>query len=659
MKFIDNILYLELSDAVTCGLGSENYIKKEKSRGAKWCVFIKDPRDNRRVLIDYESMPDKKKDIVIKYFGNPYEYYSKEPIRKMVVKNQAAEAFYIDYRYDDNKCLPDLKIQEYTTAASWLDMLMKAQDDFRTIKKELNITVSSFWLQVGELIRTDKISLPANYRKLLAKIDQYKAEGPAALVHGLYGKSNAAKIDCEVSEALMIELIAMPNSTDIMTARRYNTWAKENNKQPITDRTVTNWRMKNQHLIHGDKHGVRDNYNLFGKHIHRARPSAPLLLVEHDDNELDLYFQSVKTKGTRSQVYYFNRYVMAVVIDAYNDYILGWAFAETYTKELIKFAYLDAVYHVKDLTGNFYLPNQIRSDRFGLDPKMENDLAVFYKSLATYTPATVKVARGKYIERSFGHNWHTALKCYKNYAGTNITSKGRLNQDFVEANKREFPGTDQAPTQMAHFVSVLRNLVDEKTGLSRQEQWIEGFNASEKSKQHLIGDMQLLMKLGTTHDYTNKITNRGITPAINCVERTYEVPEEYYLKTVGKTVQVVFDKMDYSRVLVDAGEYRFIAREMELMPSAIADFQPGDRARLNDRLEEKVRHNAYVTDKRQAGKDILAMNNIEVNSYLQAGVHTKAVNHSLQLGYTPAIDQPKQTKRISKERSIDDVLNDF
>lgn len=657
MKFIDNILYLELSDAVTCGLGSENYIKKEKSRGAKWCVFIKDPRDNRRVLIDYESMPDKKKDIVIKYFGNPYEYYSKEPIRKMVVKNQAAEAFYIDYRYDDNKCLPDLKIQEYTTAASWLDMLMKAQDDFRTIKKELNITVSSFWLQVGELIRTDKISIPANYRKLLAKIDQYKAEGPAALVHGLYGKSNAAKIDCEVSEALMIELIAMPNSTDIMTARRYNTWAKENNKQPITDRTVTNWRMKNQHLIHGDKHGVRDNYNLFGKHIQRARPSAPLLLVEHDDNDLDLYFQSVKVKGGKSQLYYYNRYVMAVVIDAYNDYILGWAFAESYTKDLIKMAYLDAVYHIKELTGNFYLPNQIRSDRFAYSPT--NDLGQFYSSLAIYTPATVKVARGKYIERAFGHNWHTALKCYNNYAGTNITSKTRLNQDFVEANKREFPTIDQAPAQMEHFVSVMRNLVDEKTGLSRQEQWIEGFNASEKSKKHLIGDMQLMMKLGTAHTHTNKITNRGITPAINCVERTYEVPEEYYLKTVGKTVQVVYDKYDYSRILVDAGDYRFIAREIELMPSAIADFQPGDRVKLNNRLEEKVRHNAYIASKRQEGKDILNMNNIDVQSLLQAGVHTKAVNHSLQLAYTPMIEEKKTQRKIGRDRTIDDVMGDF
>lgn len=662
MRLIDNILYLEFSDAVACGLGSENYIKKEKSRGAKWAIFIKDPRDNRRLLIEYESLADKKKELVLKHFGNPYEYHSKEPIRKMVVKDIQAEAFYIDYRYgdDNDKCLPDVKIQEYTTAASWLNMLVKAQQDFKSIKKELGISVSTFWLQVGELIETDKVQLPSNYKRLLEKIENYKASGYEVLIHKLYGKANAAKIDCEVSEAVLLELISQPNANDIMTARRYNQWAVQNNKQQITDRTVTNWRQKNNHLIHSEKYGVRDSYNVFGKHIMRRRPSAPLLLVEHDDNELDLYFQSVKVKGSRTEVYYFNRFVLAVVIDAFNDYILGWAYAETYTKDLIRMAYLDAMYHVKELTGGWYLPHQIRSDRFGLDVNLTNDLAQFYQSLAHYTPATVKVARSKYIERSFGTSWHQALSVYKNYAGKNITAKTKTNQDFIDANKKEFPSTEQAPAQIAHFISTMRHLVNEKTGQSRQEQWLEAFHASEKSKQHVIGEMQLLMKIGTPHTHLNKITNRGITPAINCVQRTYEIPEAYYLKTIGKTVQVVYDPMDYSRILVtDGKDLRFIAREVELMPSALADFQEGDRKKLNDRLNEKVRHQQTIAAKRNTQKDILQRNRIDIESLAMAGVHTKAINHELQLNYMPAqLDQPV-TNRITNERSIDDVLNDF
>lgn len=661
MILIDNNLYLELSDAVACGIGSDNYITKEKSRGAKWAIFIKDPRDNRRLLIEYESLAEKKKELVIKHFGNPYEYHSKAPIRKMVVKDIKAEAFYIDYRYVENKSLPDAKIQEYTAAASWLNMLIKAQDDFKAIKKELGISVSTFWLQVGELITQEKIQLPSNYKRLREKIENYRKAGYESLIHGLYGKANAAKVDCEVSEAVLLELIAMPNSNDVMTARRYNQWAVLHGKQSITDDAVAKWRKKVNHLIHAEKYGVRETYNVFGKHIMRRRPSAPLLLVEHDDNELDLYFQSVKTKTGRTQVYYFNRFVLAVVIDAFNDYILGWAYAETYTKDLIRLAYLDAVYHVKELTGNWYLPHQIRSDRFGLDPNLSNDLAQFYQSLATYTPATVKVARSKYIERSFGHNWHNALSVYPNYAGNNITSKTKLNQDFIESKKREFPSIEQAPAQMAHFINVMRHLVNDKTGKSRQEEWLEAFHNSEKSKQHIIGEVQLLMKLGTVHTHTNRITNRGITPAINCVERAYEVPEEYYNETIGKTVQVVFDPMDYSRILVTDGKgLRFIARETELMPSALADFQEGDRKKLNDRLAEKVRHQQQIADKRQSQKDIIQRNRIDVESLVMAGVHSKAINHELQTNYLPVAEYTPTPRELNNDSmSIDDVLNQF
>lgn len=632
MKIINGELYLSLSEASSCGLGTENYLNKEKSRGAKWADFIKNPDDLRSTLLKYDTMAPNKKALVNQKFGNPYEYFAKEPIRLMVEKDTKAGAFYTQYTYgDDHKKLPLETIAKYTTAACWLNMLIKAQDDFKNlIKQTLNITAAKFWLTISEMIKTEGIDLPANTKRLYGKIKDYRANGYSCLIHPNFGNSNSKKIDDEVAEAVILELIAQPHTDDFKVCNQYNTWAAENNKPTISEATVGNWRRKFDYLINEQRRGSRVNYNKYGKHIKRFRPTAPLLLVEHDDNELDLFFRS------STKAYYFNRFVLCVVIDAFNDYPLGWAIGESYNKELIRFAYLDAVHHIKQLTGAYYLPHQIRCDRFGLDANAENDLGQFYKSLATFTPAAVKVPRGKYIERSFGTKWHQVLSCYKNYAGANITSQKRANQDHIELHKKDYPPAEQAPDQAHHFINILRHLVDEKTGLSKQEQWVAAFNASDKSKKHLITDLQLLIKLGTPHAYKNTITARGITPAINCAERTYEIPEKYYLQTVGKKVQVIYDHMDYSRILVtDYQSILFIAHEQELMPAALADYKPGDRAKINDRLEEKRRHMQAISSKKDSRVDTLRSNQINIESLIMAGIHTKAENHGIQLNYSP------------------------
>ncbi|MBN8668735.1 MAG: hypothetical protein J0M30_14655 [Chitinophagales bacterium] len=660
MKIIDRQLYLEFKDLIRFGFGSENYLKKELSRGAKWAITIKDPSDMRKVLITYDSLPDNKKELITKLVGNPYDYFAKEPIRAMIERDTKAEEFFYSYRYDNNKALPVETIKKYTEAANWMNMLVKAQDDFKSIRDQIGIGAAAFWMAVADLIEKDGIALPSKHRPLIRKIKTYREEGYECLVSKKFGMKNNLKVDDETAEAVLLELISIPNSDDVLTARRYNTWAAQNGKDQITDRTVTNWKNKNRHLISQDKWGKKETYNVYGKHIHRARPSAPLLLVEHDDNDLDLYFQNTRTKGGRTEVFYYNRFVLAIVIDAFNDYILGWAIGETYTKDLIRFAYLDAVHHVHDLTGGWYMPHQIRSDRFGLDKDLKNDLAEFYKSLAVFTPATVKVARAKYIERTFGTPWHQALSLYKNYSGSNITSGKRVPEEFIETNKRDYPTVDQAPLQAAQFINNLRNLVNDKTGKSRQEEWIEAFHNSQKSKEKAITETQVLAKLGTPHNHLNKVTSAGISPSINCKDRTYEVPEELYMKTIGMQVQVIYDPMDYSRILVTNNkDVLFIAREQELMPSALADFKEGDRKKLNDRLAEKVRHFIEPAEKKNQRQDLLAMSKIEIESYLQAGIHTKATNEALQMAYNPTLIESNNKPRSASSRNINDVIDDL
>jgi hypothetical protein len=405
-------------------------------------------------------------------------------------------------------------------------------------------------------------------------------------------------------------------------AGNYNQWAKENDHEEITPSTVGLWRRNNAHLVNAEKKGSKVWYNTHGKQIMRKRPSAPLLLIGSDDNDLDLYFQEDTTnKKGHVTVNYFHRYKLIVVMDAFNDYILGYAQADTVTADLVRLAFLDAMHHVKELTGSWYLPHQLQTDNWG-----KGTLTPFYQSIATYTPATAKVARAKYIEQAFGVKWHQALKCYPNYAGQNITAKAKINEDHLQLMKKDFPAKEFAPQQIEHFISTMRNLVNESTGLSKQAEWLQAFRASAKSQEKCITDMQMMLLFGVSHDYKNKISNKGLTPTLNGIERVFEIPEEFYLQTVGKKVNIIFDPLDFSKVLVtDGGSVRFMAYEYEKLPSAIADFMPGDRAKLNAKLNEKRRHVEYLAKQKQSRQSVLEQNKISAESLLQAGVQTKEV----------------------------------
>jgi hypothetical protein len=622
MKIVDSILYLEFNDALECLSSNirdkERHLRKELSRGAKWLTSIKDPSDNRKVLIEFESLPDDKKQKVVTRFGNPYENIAKQPIRSLVTKDLKAEEYFLQFRYNEGKKLPIETVNDYTKAASWLNTLLIIRSDRKQIKKMIpGISIGDFWKNVIEIINLEKIPLPTNPKRLFEKIDTYEKEKYACIVHKGYGHTNSRKVNSELAEALLLQLAAQPHHDDIKKTQAYNAWAVLNDHQEITSTTFGNWRRKHEYQIMASKNGSKDWYNKFGKQIQRNRPSAPLLLVGSDDNDLDLYFQYETTnkKGHRT-TNYWHRYKMIVVMDAFNDYILGYAIADDMNADLIRLAYLDAMYHINELTEKgFYLPHQIQTDRWG-----SGTLDGFYNNMGIYTPATARAPRGKYIERAFGVHWHQQLKFYPNYAGYNITAKTKLNDEHVDRIKKDFPTKDQAHQQVEHFINSMRNLVDEKTGKTRQQQWLEAFNASPLSQQKQIGEMQLLITFGNTHDYKNTITNKGITPAINCIERSYEIPDEYYLQTVGKRVQVIYEPFDYSRILVtDGGNLRFIAHEYEKGTSCIADEKPGDRKRLNDRIEQKKMHVQLIASKNEKQQKTLKQNNINAEGLLRIG----------------------------------------
>lgn len=584
------------------------------------------------VLIDFDSLPAKYKAEWIARHGDPREMEKKKSFLQRIKPDTAARDCFTEYRYGDNgeKCLEVDTINEYCNDAAILNAVRELIADTVQARAKSGRSTPKLWETIVRHVDTArefyKCNLPKNPISFKRKYERYMNEGYYGLIHSGYGNRNSAAVNDEQGEALLLELLSHGNKLAApAVVEAYNLWAAANGRREVTERTVINYKLEHEYEISMRRDGKKSWADKYDKVIRRERPSAPLLLVNSDDNDLDLYFKAEYTAKVKGQLVTIKndwfRLKMYVVLDAYCDYVLGYAVGPDMTVELVREAYRNAANHVKELTGGRYLWHQIVADHWQL-----KNLQPFYEAQATFTPPSIGNARSKVIERFFGNTWHNELKRYNNYAGQNITAKTKSNPDFIAANAKNRPTLDEGYHQVAQFVKSLRALKWKNTGKSRQQVWVEGFQASEKARARAISEEQYLMIFGKRHEMKGgrpapeKISNGGIKPTIGGVEYFYEVPDAIYRSAVGKTVNIYYDPADMSRVLAtDNKNLRFVACTDQAAKMALADMQPGDRALLDRQLAEKARRRKEIQDEDEERRLLLDREYMDAQSLLQAG----------------------------------------
>lgn len=625
MKLIDNILYIEFAEMVDCGVSMNTLLQAKKRKSPSWS-FIEDPQDKRKVLIEFEKLKDEYKKKLEARFGNPHEYMAKAPIRNLVKWDDKAEEFYLSYRYDANKPLPIEHVKKYTKAASWLNMFRDVTKDKKELKKMLNLTIEQFYTHAIELLTIEKVDLPTSYRRLVAREDsalnKYTKNGYASLIDWRFGNKLAAKIEDELSESVLLELIAHPNQyDDVLVTIQYNKWAKENGYKSIKSETVGHHRRKKEGLIIMQREGNAALNEKFLKQAKGYRPKQPLYLVESDDNHLDLLFIDPDDKTSSK---HFHKYKAIVVVDSYNDYVLGYAYSENLSNDLVKAAYLNAMYHIRSITGSWYVPHEIKTDRWGL-----KELMPFYQKMGKYFPTPVGSKHRGYIEQFFGSpHWKRSIKLgANNYSGNNMTARHRgVNTEALDRNKKDRPMIgNEAIQQIENFFYRLRHL-PQSNGISKHDQWMQAFENLPAQEKRQINDEQFLLKFGIEHNTGIRITNRGVEPQI-CGQRfSFDLDTPSLIEYVGKEVSVLYDPFDMSRVLVtDFDKVRLMGHDARLNSRALKDGETDCRTYLNAILNEKRDDVNYIANRASRRKEVLESAGIDTEGLLQAGVLTKEV----------------------------------
>ncbi len=632
MKLIDNRLFIEFQEMVDSGI-SGNTIRNAKLRKAASWSFMDDPADKRRVLIEFECLKDEYKNAITANLGDPYKRVAQLPIRQLVKFDDEAERFYLDYRYTgtDGKPtpLPKEHVDKYTKQAGFLNMLKLVTDDKKKLKDFIKQSLTDFWNHVFEIIETDGIGLPCSYKRLAAiedsKLKKYVREGYESLIDGRFGKqSGNAKVNDEVSQSVLLEMIAHHNQyDDVLIQIQYNKWARDNGYKTIDDKTVGLWRRKTEKQTIMFREGNADLKGKYLRQVKGFRPTAPMFLVESDDNSLDLLF--IDPNDTTQHKHY-HRYVSIVVTDSFNDYVLGYAYAEKLTHELVRAAYLNAMYNIRRLTGGWYLPHETKTDRWAL-----KELQPFYESVGKYFPTPVGSKNRGYIENFFGSiHWKRCIKIgANNYNGNNMTARYRgVNTDALAINKKNYPTVGgEAAQQIETFFHRLRH-VPQSNGISKEQQWLDAFHSLPAEQKRLVNDEQFLFKFGIQHNPERpiRITNRGVEPQISGTRYSYDLQTANLSDYVGKAVTVVYDPFDMSRVLVtDFNSVRLVGTEARLSSRALQDSQTDSRIFLNSVLTERSRDVESIAEREQQRKRVLKQHGFDAEAILQAGVMTKEI----------------------------------
>jgi hypothetical protein len=633
MKIIDHKLFIEFAEMEACDVPRRTILSWNN---------IKDPTVKRKILIAYDDLKDKYQELVVRRFGDPYTYVHNQAIKQYLKVDIKAKDFFTLYRTDSGQTLSKEKIQQYVSCANWLNLLIEVDNNWSKCKHLLSMSSKTeLYEAVLKIFIAEEIKLPHKYQPLLRKVSRYKAEGYAGIISKKLDNTNSKKVKGELNTALLLEMIGHPAQyDDTFISIKYNKFAEVAGHKTITPVTVGNYRKEHLTFIQGSRQGNKVWYNNSGKSTPQERPSAPLLLINSDDNELDLYFQEVKIgKDGKTRHSHYFRPVLIVVTDAFNDYPLGWAVGDSATKALVHAAYLNAANHVRELTGGRYFWHEIKTDRWGIDRQAKNDWSQWFSAQARFTPTLLGNSRGKVIEQSFGKNWGNKLKEMfpKHYSGHNITSKSKVNPEWIELNKKNFPSSDQAASYVAAFMNEMRQLKDKHSGKTRQQMWLDAFETMQENKKRLISDEQHLMLLGYDHinSHTrrmesNTITNKGLTPTINECQYIFEIPKEQYLNTLGMKVNIKYDPYDMNRVLAVSQDekIRMVCESFEKMPMAHADWDERTEQRLNEIMREKGHHQKVIRASKEERQAILNRYRMNAESVLGAGVLKKELKHA-------------------------------
>lgn len=539
---------------------------------------VRRPSAELPALYAVDSLPLKYKTEVYRRYPDLKAQAESKPFVESIEPDGAALDFYQRHQFGDGKYLPTDKQTEYANNAAVLNafrLVLERSDSQHRKQSKRCISKAEFWRKAAQALPriadTFPHTLPENPRRLQEKFNQYVREGYGALITGKYGTRNAAKIDDDTKESLLIRLISDARNLDnAQIARIYNVVAETQGWKTITGAAVGVWREKHDLVTAGGRLGATRFRNQKSMQVKRTRPELPLLYCTIDGWVAELLYQKVNERN--GTITYTNRLTIVLVLDPCINYPIGYAIGERETPELIKAALRNAANHTAELFGRRYRFNQLQSDNYG-----RGNLAPVYQIMGEkYTPARAHNAKSKVIEPFFNQFNRKYCQLCKNWSGFGITSNKDLqpNSEFLNKNRHDFPTEEGCRQQLVAFI--------ERERAEKRAEYVKLFAKLPEERRLPLSDEQYLLTFGADTGYRNALEGVGLRPTIGGIKRDYDCfdPKFREYAHVRWAVKYDPDNLDHVLAVNEDGSLRFMLERKHVQPMALADRREGDAEQL-------------------------------------------------------------------------------
>lgn len=556
-------------------------------------------------LYIYSSLPDKYQKRFVAKYGDPEQKLIREMIMSKVKKDENAELFFEEYRYDKNGeqvPLPERIQAEYVWNASVLNALISELD---TLRPKRNMLGGSRNVWETLLARVEEWrgeyahTLPGSEGRLKSLVNQYRPQNYAVLVSGKYGNSNTLKIEEEAGRYLVaLKRSRVPVYTDMQIFEEYNCVAPERGWKPLkSPRSFREWlnSPRIEPLWYDAVHGEMKAHQRYGRKHKTELPSRRDSLWYGDGTKLNLYYKdehgNVRTIGVYE------------VMDAYSEVLLGFHISENENYEAQYHAYRMA------LQTSGHKPYELVHDNQGGHKKLERvSDGLLAKISHIHRPTAPYSGQSKTIESAFGRFQSQVLHKDWRFTGQNITTKkasSRPNLEFIEANKDKLYTLAELKAKYVEARREWNEMKHPVTGISRIGMYNTSVN--EETEAVTARDMVDIFWVMTSRPST--FTSSGIEVTIGGKSRTYEVysspgvpDHEWRRRNTYKQFYVKYDPYDFGSVRLywkdKGGEFRFerVAEPYMVIHRAIQDQGEGEaafirreqEANVQDRVERQV-----------------------------------------------------------------------
>lgn len=431
---------------------------------------------------------------------------------------------------------------------------------------------------ICHMARAEGIEMPTNYRWLQIRIADFKQKGWHILIDQRIGNRNASKLGIEqkrLLEQLYGNGLTKPNFEQVWEAYHRTAIAKGWEKVEIS--TVQRYLNSEgvRQRMHLARHGKAEFQNELMYRITREKVQKSNHLWVTDGTKVNYYYTKNGKLMAKLNVY--------AVVDAHSAYILGWHLTEqAESAETVQHAMRQAI-----RASEMRMPKQILYDNGSA-----NIAAFKVIQDALHFPAAPNNAPSKMIERLFYEIQRQVQGRQAYFTGQNITAKSqdsRVNKEKIQALLKA--------GQIPDFTEVLRQAEMDKH-LWNNTPGKDGQTPKQKYFENLPDNLQTITKrdlaglFWKTHIEPVTYRNIGLRTQINGKVYIFEKldqknePDIGFMNKIGEVFTVKYNPEDFSEVAVydTKGEFVAFLVEKEKMPHAIADYQEGDRQKINVRL---------------------------------------------------------------------------